>query len=255
MGFDFPHTMAVAAHRGDSYNCYENTMAAFEAARLAGADMVETDVRMTADGQLILMHDESAFRTTGVQRNIKDMTLEEVLTLNAGSENSPAKVPTLEELLAWAARHNMLLNLELKEYHVPGNEERSRVCLEKVVELVRRYGLERRIVLNSFDAWLLEYADETYDHSFLLHGFYPYSAMKNVSRDPGQYLYCACIWGQTLRKENYDYLIAHGIEPWVGAGFTSSDRLETACRYGARLVTTNYPADAIAKLRQLEAHL
>ena len=46
--------MMVAGHRGDSYNCYENTMEAFQAAIDAGADMIETDIHMTKDGILVL---------------------------------------------------------------------------------------------------------------------------------------------------------------------------------------------------------
>ena len=47
MKLPYRHPMTVAAHRGDSYCCYENTVEAFEAAIAAGADMIETDVRMT----------------------------------------------------------------------------------------------------------------------------------------------------------------------------------------------------------------
>ena len=56
--------MTVAGHRGDSYNYYENTMAAFKEAHLSGADMIETDVRLTKDGVLVLMHDDTVNRTT-----------------------------------------------------------------------------------------------------------------------------------------------------------------------------------------------
>ena len=51
--------MMVAAHRGDSDHFPENTMAAFHAALTAGVDMIETDVRMTCDGVLVLMHDKA----------------------------------------------------------------------------------------------------------------------------------------------------------------------------------------------------
>ena len=65
--------MLVAGHRGDCYNYYENTMKAFEAAIAAGADMIETDVRMTKDGVLILMHDDKVDRTSDGYGYIKDM--------------------------------------------------------------------------------------------------------------------------------------------------------------------------------------
>lgn len=246
------HPMTVAAHRGDSYCCFENTMEAFEAGRLAGADMIETDVRMTKDGHLVLMHDASGKRTAADDRKIADMTLEEVRSLNVGSEFHPLPVPTLEELLQWAVPYDVLmLNIELKEYYEPGNEARCKECTDKVVELVRKYDLTDRIVLNSFDAWPLQYADEAYGHSFMLHGFYPYEGMMRVDRDPDEYLYCACIWGNVKCKEHYDHLLQVGIEPWVGASFTSTDMLDMACRYGAVLVTTNHPGDTIERLKGL----
>jgi len=65
MGFNYQHKMTVAAHRGESYNFYANTMEAFEAARLVGAGMVDTDVRMTVDGELVRMHNERVFHTNG----------------------------------------------------------------------------------------------------------------------------------------------------------------------------------------------
>ena len=252
MKLPYRHPMTVAAHRGDSYCCFENTMEAFEAALAAGADMIETDVRMTKDGHLVLMHDSSGKRTAGDCRKIADMTLEEVRLLNVGSEFHPLRVPTLEELLQWAAPcDGLMLNIELKEYYEPGNEERCKDCVDKVVAMVRKYGLADRIVLNSFDAWPLQYADEAYDHSFMLHGFYPYEGMMRVDRNPDEYLYCACIWGTVKRKEHYDHLLRVGIEPWVGASFTSTDILDMACRYGAVLVTTNHPGDTIERLKGL----
>lgn len=255
MKLPYQNEMTVAAHRGDSYNCFENTMEAYEVARLAGADMVETDVRMTADGYLVLMHDSTAKRTACDIRAIAEMTLDEVKQLNAGSEFHPLPVPTLEEFLSWAAAHDgLMLNIELKEYYEPGNEQRCRECADKVVAMVRKYGLEGRIVLNSFDAWPLQYVDETYGHSFMLHGYYPYEGMKRVDRNPDEFLYCACIWGEIKNKAHYDHLLKVGIEPWVGASFTSTDILDMACRYGAPLVTTNFPSDTIERLKGLGKH-
>ena len=252
MKLPFKHAMSVAAHRGDSYNCYENTMEAFQAAVSVGADMIETDVRMTKDGFLVLHHDNIFKRTAADLRAVQDMTFAEVMQMNVGSEYHPLSVVTLEEFLAWAAPiDGLMLNIEMKEYFEPGNEERCKECTDKVVALVRKYDLVNRVVLNSFDASVLQYVDETYDHSFMLHGFYPYEGMRRVDRNPDEYLYCACIWGEVNNKAHYDHLINCGIEPWVGASFTSTQQLDMACRYGAVLVTANYPADAIERLKGL----
>ena len=70
--------------------------------------------------------------------------------------------------------------------------------------------------------------------------------MKNVSLAPAEYLYCACIFDDR-NKQLYDDLIALGIEPWVGAGVTRQSHLELCISYGAKLITTNHPADVLAK--------
>jgi hypothetical protein len=81
----------------------------------------------------------------------------------------------------------------------------------------------------------------------MLHGFYPYDAMKNVSIDPAEYLYCACLCGK-YTKRKFDYLIEKGIEPWIGASVTQAAQLETCIRYGAKLATVNNPKDTIDTL-------
>ena len=86
--------LTVAAHRGDSYHFYENTMTAFKAAADAGADMIEFDVHMTKDENLIIMHDPNVYRTTNGNGMISDLTLSEISALNAGDEFHPEKVPT-----------------------------------------------------------------------------------------------------------------------------------------------------------------
>lgn len=249
--FDFGNTMAVAAHRGDSYNHYENTMEAFQAAVEAGVQMVETDVHITADRWLVLIHDNTLGRTTNAQGPVHAHTLEELRKLNAGDEKHPLTIPTLEDFLIWAAPLGILLNLELKEYKIPGNEGNWEYCADETIRLVEKYGMADRVVLNSFDAAVLDYIDRTYGGRYRLHGFYPYAGMKNVERNPDEYLYCACIWGNVTTKEYYDHLLKCGIEPWVGASVTSTEKLALAFAYGARLVTTNFPADTIARLKEL----
>ena len=245
------HNFLVAAHRGDSYNFYENTIPAFELAIERGCHMVETDVRLTRDGILVLMHDESCKRTTGVDVTVTESTYGELQKLNAGDKNNPTKIPTLEELLILIKKQDIMLNLEIKEYYSEENAERVHVCVDKCVELIEKYGMAEKMVFNSFDAYVLEYIHKKYNGRYKLHGFYPYSIMKNVAEDPDEYLYCACIFADKF-KENYDYLIERGIEPWVGAGVTVKEHLALCLEYGARLITTNNTADILTKLQELK---
>ena len=241
--------MYVAAHRGDSYNYYENTVTAFAKAWETGCDMIETDVRLTADGYLVLMHDDRVDRTTNGRGRVDEMTFEEIRGLNAGDTATFERVPTLEELISFASTKDITLNIEIKEYWSEKNESRVIKCIEDTLELVEKYGMGEKILINSFDAWVLEYVYKKYGKKYLLHGFYPYNIMGNVQLNPDEYLYCACIFDNE-NKQLYDYLIERKIEPWVGASITQKSKLDTCIKYGARLITTNNPADIINKLKE-----
>jgi glycerophosphoryl diester phosphodiesterase len=120
------------------------------------------------------------------------------------------------------------------------------------VELVESYQLADKMVFNSFDAHVLEYIDSKWPGRYLLHGFYPYDRMFNVSRNPDEYLYCACVDGDRI-PAHYTYLLERGIEPWIGAGVTKEAHFQECFALGARLVTTNFPADSLKKLERIGA--
>ncbi len=97
-------------HRGACGHAPENTLASIEKAISFGCDLTELDVQRTADGSLILLHDERVDRTTNGQGVVADLNLEEVRRLDAGGGQ---RIPTLEEALK-AARGRIGLILELK---------------------------------------------------------------------------------------------------------------------------------------------
>lgn len=96
-------TPEIIAHRGASAEAPENTLAAIQIAWQHGADAAEIDVLLTADGQLVAIHDETTLRTGGVDWMVKDRTLAELKTLDVGSWKSPRfaseRIPTLAEVL------------------------------------------------------------------------------------------------------------------------------------------------------------
>ena len=246
----FKDRMAVAAHRGDSYNYYENTMSAFIGAIKGGADMIETDVHLTSDGYLVLIHDDYVNRTTNGKGRVDEFTFEELRSLNAGDSKNYEQIPTLEELFQLVKETNVTLNIEIKEYYSEKNEKRCQECIEKTIELIEKYNLAERCLINSFDAYVLEYVYKKYGKKYALHGFYPYFELKNVTINPDEYLFCACIFDNE-NKANYDYLIERGIEPWIGASVTQKSKLKICLDYGAKLITTNNPSDIIVKLKEL----
>jgi glycerophosphoryl diester phosphodiesterase len=121
--------IVVVAHRGchDAAPAHgfaetpENSFAALEHCVALGVDMMETDVHMTADGHLVMMHDATVDRTTDGHGTISQMTLEDIRKLhlrqNLGGYSEPLtteRVPTLEELLR-AAKGKITLNLDVKD--------------------------------------------------------------------------------------------------------------------------------------------
>lgn len=140
----------IFAHRGASGTYPENTMTAFERAAASGADGIELDVQMSKDGRLVVIHDEKLDRTTSLKGYIKDFTYDEIRQGDASFRFSEktgfVKVPTLEEVLDWAAKGDFLVNVELKNSIV-----RYDGMGEKVLGLISDYKLEDRIIISSFN--------------------------------------------------------------------------------------------------------
>lgn len=246
----YRHPVSVAAHRGDQAFAKENTREAFAAAIASGCDMIETDIHLTRDHVLILMHDHAVDRTTDGTGLIADYTYEELCRINCNPDGAFSAVPTLDEFLALCVEHDMMVNLEIKEYCTPGNEDRCRLCVEQTLALVEKYNWVEKTIINSFDAYVLEYTDEISGGKYLLHGFYPYSIMSNVGRNPDEYLYCACIFDDGS-ADCYNDLKARGIEPCAGAGVKTKEHFDSCVKLGAVLFTSNAPADAMRYLDEL----
>lgn len=154
--------LTVIAHRGASAYAPENTVPAFELAVTLGADVVETDVQMTRDGQLVCVHDTTLARTTDARTryphrapwSVGDLTLAEVRALDAGSwfdgSFAGTRVPTLREALeVVAGRAGLLLEFKRPALY-PGIADAA------VAELVRHGWLggparDAPLVAQSFD--------------------------------------------------------------------------------------------------------
>jgi glycerophosphoryl diester phosphodiesterase len=104
--------LRIGAHRGDPESAPENTLAAFDAAAALGVDYVETDVQRTADGVLVLLHDDDLDRTTDGSGPVARATAEEVLALDAGSWFNPSfsgeRIITVDAFIAWVEDHDDL---------------------------------------------------------------------------------------------------------------------------------------------------
>ena len=101
--FNTQDSVAITAHRGSSINAPENTLAAIELAIEEGADYVEFDVRQTANGKLVLVHDRDFRRLGGPATPIWNMTFDEVQAVDVGRWFGPdfagERVPTLHDVI------------------------------------------------------------------------------------------------------------------------------------------------------------
>ncbi len=138
----------VIAHRGDSAHAPENTLAAFKLALDRGADAIEFDVKLTGDGKVVVLHDQSVDRTTDGAGDVRDFTLSQLKDLDAGGWFDPRfvneRIPSLEEVFDQIGSH-ILLNVELTNYASPGDP-----LVERVVELLQKYKIEKTILFSSF---------------------------------------------------------------------------------------------------------
>nr|WP_206205885.1 glycerophosphodiester phosphodiesterase family protein [Thermococcus sp. Bubb.Bath] len=125
----------VLGHRGYSAKYPENTLLAFRKAIEAGADGVELDVWLTKDGEVVVIHDDSVDRVSSGTGKVKEMTLEELKSLDFGNGE---KILTLEEV--FKALPDAIINVELKDID----------AVKKTAELIKANNPER-ILVSSFN--------------------------------------------------------------------------------------------------------
>lgn len=254
----------LAAHRGDRVSCPENTLAAFRAALELGCDMIETDIRRTKDGELVLIHDRSTLRTSGIDLNVDELTLEQLRGINVGATHPSGKVcpvPTVRELLELIKDSDMMVNWEIKVYPHEFGDEAAFSIVDDLVMLIEEYGLERRSMLNSFSDRTLEYARNKYGRRFPIHGqgISECRRTKDEAEIPEEELFDWCCLYPNEKgtdkcaldyPEHFAYCRERGIIPCI----CIADDLEpyrTAIELGCRMFTTNDPKKCDEILREL----
>jgi glycerophosphoryl diester phosphodiesterase len=150
----------VFGHRGASARAPENTLAAFERALGDGADAIECDVQLCADGTPVILHDATVDRTTDGHGAIAALPIARVRRLDAGTwfdrRFRGERIPTLEEALEFA-RRRCLINLELKTAGAAGDAARARegALAGAVAAALRRAGGHGPFLLSSFSGTTL----------------------------------------------------------------------------------------------------
>ena len=143
----------VAAHRGYSAEAPENTIPAFEAAIDHFSDYAELDVQETKDGEVIVMHDSNFKRVAGIDKNVWEVTYDEIQDYDVGKwysdEFEGTRIPTLKEVLEMS-KDRLRLNIEIK---LTGHEKNLE---ESVVRMIEEYEMEEACVVTSFQSKALK---------------------------------------------------------------------------------------------------
>lgn len=240
----------VAGHRGYKKNYPENTLVSFNKAIEAGVDMIEFDVHLTKDKKAVILHDDTVDRTTNGSGFVRELTLDELKSLDAGSwfssEYTGQKIPTLEELLDSVSDNKKLLfNVEIKE--------KTLETADITVDTLRRFNIIDRSVLTCFDGAILKYVWQTY--GLRCQGF-PGFMMRNFEEGVnGTYsmLYSVGIEKKYLSHELVGFFRSINVLPWAYC----IDDEETTLKiieYGIMLITCDDPVPPLKILREKGCH-
>ena len=150
----------IVGHRGIRNLYPENTLVSFRAALELRLDLIEFDVHFTKDKTLVVCHDGTIDRTTNGTGRIRDMTLQELQSYDAGivmgEQFAGEYIPTLEEVLELMANadYEVLLNVEIKDY--------DHEVVDATIAMLKRFGLDQRTVIACFNAEVIAYTQKAH---------------------------------------------------------------------------------------------
>lgn len=224
---------AVASHRGSVSQAPENTLAAFRWALSAGADFIEADLRVTRDGHLVVIHDQSVNRTTNGQGRVRDLDLAELRFLDAGAGEV---IPTLEDTLAFVSENQANLLLDVKDSR--------RVDPHLLVSAIEHHALKDQVVVGSRSIELVRMLKRLAPEIRVI-GMVPGPSEIDAYLDLK--VDAVRLWARWLRHDPdlADEIRATGAGIWVTAGGLKGHDLRRMLEL-ADGVITNHPEEARA---------
>lgn len=138
----------IIAHRGASAHAPENTLAAFEIAIEQQADLIEIDTKLSADQQVVAVHDQTINRTTDGSGRVADLTYDTIRKFNASykflDQYPDEYIPTLDEVIERCIGR-IQFNIELGNYLTPFDQ-----LATKVSRTINHYKLQEAVIVSSF---------------------------------------------------------------------------------------------------------
>ena len=241
--------IVVEGHRGWCAKYPENTMISFAAAIELGVDAIEFDVWLTNDKVPVIMHDGNAYRTCGVDKHLRDMTLEEAKKLEAAYTRKfgdlyvgqGVTVPTLEELLIYCKekRPDIKLGVEIKEY----TEEN----VDLTVALLKKYGFFDNCYFYAFNGRIIKYLKTKYSGRTM---GYPDFQMGEFEPDTYSYYEEIGLGMGIVKSEVAPIFISKGLPMHMYCADTEEDVI-LCIEKGADLITANDPTALLKYLGRL----
>ena len=226
----------VEGHRGFCALYPENTLLSFEKAIELGVDAVEFDIWLSKDKVPVLMHDGNAYRTCGVDANLRDLTLAQIKKLDpcyskkfGDAFRSQVQVPTLYELLELVKEKNpnLKLGVEIKEY----TEE----TVDVAVKALKEYGVFESCWFYAFNGRIIRYLKEKYNARTMA---YPDYQMQEFD---GYDCYDEIGLSMSIvRSEICDFYLQKGLPVHMYCADTE-EAVNLCIQKGAALITANDP--------------
>jgi glycerophosphoryl diester phosphodiesterase len=222
----------VASHRGSVSQAPENTLAAFRWAEAVGADVVEADLRMAADGSLVVIHDARVNRTTNGRGKVSDLSLGVLKDLDAGNGQP---IPTFAEALAFVRTSDLHLLLDVKDS--------EQIEAQLLIAAIQGQRVEQQVLIGSRSARLVSSLKAQAPDLRVL-------AMVPDVESIDEFLTydvdAVRLWARWVRKD--PALVAAvrraGAEVWLTTGGMRGRSLARAMRV-ADGVITNHPTEAL----------
>ena len=243
----------IVGHRGIRNLYPENTMVSFRAALELRLDLIEFDVHFTKDKTLVVCHDGTIDRTTNGTGKIRDMTLQQLQSYDAGivmgERFAGQYIPTLEEVLELMANadYEVLLNVEIKDY--------DHEVVDATIAMLKRFGLDQRTVIACFNAEVIAYTQKAHP-DMRTQGFPERVMRKNTDAEfeITQELYDKMFGigiplgdDVDVAREDVAFANAHGLRPWLFC-MDNEERTRIAVEIGATNVTCNDPTDTMNRV-------
>ncbi len=158
---EYSDKIRIIGHRGSTTPFPENTLEAVLHGILAGASMVEIDLRLTQDNEVVLSHDENLLRMTGMNLNISENKWENLSQAEITRGKNTFHLSSLKDIIK-TLPEDIHLYLELKALHGPRSSSRNEKLVDEVISIIKKATLKKQCILMSFDLRMVKYVKDKY---------------------------------------------------------------------------------------------